>query len=120
MKKRILIIEDEESIIKMYAMKLEKEGYLIDLALDGQTGLNKALENKYDIILLDIIMPKLDGFDVLNKIREANKKIPIVILSNLGQEEDKKKAKNLGANSYLIKADHTPSTILKAIKKYLA
>ncbi|MFA6304292.1 MAG: response regulator [Patescibacteria group bacterium] len=117
----VLLIEDEEMLASMYETKFKNEGYNIRKALDGETGLKLAQEEKPDIILLDIIMPKLDGFSVLKKIREIEKfsKVPVILLTNLGQDEDVKKGTALGANGYLVKANMTPTEVVDKVKEYL-
>ena len=115
---KILLIEDEEMLASMYSTKFKKEGFEIEVALNGEEGLKKAKENKFDIVLVDIIMPKLDGFAVLKELRtmEEYKEIPIFMLTNLGQDEDMEKGKKLGATDYLVKANFTPSQVLEKIK----
>ena len=116
--KKILLLEDEEMLATMYKTKFEKEGMSIDVASDGEAGLAMAQAQPYDIILVDIIMPKLDGFAALKRLREMPqyKSTPIIMLTNLGQEEDIAKSKALGATDYLIKANFTPSQVLEKIQ----
>ncbi len=118
---KILLIEDEEMLANMYETKFKNEGFNIRKALDGETGLRMAIEDKPDIILLDIIMPKLDGFSVLKKIKENDKikNVPVVLLTNLGQDEDIKKGQTLGAAGYLVKANLTPIEVVNKVKEYL-
>lgn len=118
---KILLIEDEEMLANMYETKFKNEGYDIKKALDGETGLKMALEDKPDVILLDIIMPKLDGFSVLRALKEnaKTKDVPVVLLTNLGQDEDVKKGKAMGAAGYLVKANMTPAEVVEKIKEYL-
>ena len=117
----ILLIEDEEMLANMYETKFKNEGFNIRKALDGETGLKLAAELKPDIILLDIIMPKLDGFSVLKKIKENDKikNVPVILLTNLGQDEDIKKGQTLGATGYLVKANLTPIEVVNKVKEYL-
>lgn len=120
-KNKVLLVEDEEMLAKMYQTKFQNEGYDIILAANGEAGLKIALENKPDIILLDIIMPKLDGFSVLKSLKDNSqtKNIPVILLSNLGQEEDIKKGKSMGAAGYLVKANLTPAEVVEKAKEYL-
>ena len=120
-KKNILLIEDEEMLASMYETKFTNEGYEIHKALDGESGLKLAAEHQPDLILLDIIMPKLDGFSVLKKIKEDPKlkNVPVVLLTNLGQDEDIEKGNKLGAAGYLVKANLTPGEVIEKIKQYL-
>ncbi|MBU1036723.1 response regulator [Patescibacteria group bacterium] len=117
----ILLIEDEEMLSSMYETKFSKENFEIRKALDGETGLRLAQEKKPDLILLDIIMPKLDGFTVLKKIKaDPNlKDVPVVLLTNLGQDEDVEKGKKMGVVGYLVKANTTPAQVVEKVKEYL-
>ncbi|RJO59530.1 response regulator [Candidatus Parcubacteria bacterium] len=120
-KKVVALIEDDAMIADMYKAKFSKAGFDIQNALDGATGLELIKRVKPDIILLDIIMPKLDGFQVLRQLRAEPefKKIPVVMLTNLGQEEDVKKGQELGATDYFIKTNFTPSAIVDKVKSIL-
>jgi len=120
-KVKILLIEDEEMLANMYEAKFQNEGFNIVKALDGEEGLNKAKEILPDFILLDIIMPKMDGFAVLKALKEDDKtkSIPVMLLTNLGQEEDIQRGKELGVVSYLVKANTTPSEVVETVKKQL-
>jgi DNA-binding response OmpR family regulator len=115
---KVLLIEDEKMLSTMYATKFAKEGYDLVQAFDGEEGIAKAKSEKPAVILLDIIMPKLDGFAVLKMLKSdaALKSIPVVLLTNLGQDEDIKKGKELGAIDYFIKANHTPAEVVEKVK----
>lgn len=120
---KVLIVEDDFFLREICAKKLIKEGFTVFEAIDGEQSLKEVEEIKPDIILLDIMLPAIDGFEVLSKIRSNKdqkiKKVPIIMLSNLGQEEDIKKAIELGADSYLVKAHFTTEEIANKIKKTL-
>jgi len=121
MAKNILIVEDDKILRELISQKLVKENYKISVAVDGEEGLKKTKEEKPDIVLLDLILPGIDGFGVLEEIKkdpEINK-IPVVILSNLGQKEEIEKGMNLGAADYLIKAHFTLSEIVAKVKTIL-
>ena len=120
-KKKILIIEDDWAIAQMYSLRLQEEGYEVLLSKDGSEGLKAADEQKPVLILLDIIMPKLDGFGVLERLKAnvKTKNIPVVLLTNLGQDEDVKKGKFLGAQDYLIKSNFTPSQVMEKVKRLI-
>ena len=121
MAKKILIVEDDKFLRELIATKLEKEEYQILEAIDGEKGLETVKKEKPDLILLDLILPGLDGFGVLAAVKEdpVLSQIPVIILSNLGQKEDIEKALKLGAADYLIKAHHTPGEIIAKIKGIL-
>lgn len=114
---KILIVEDEEYLSDMYKIKFEQAGYTIIIARDGLEGFELAKKEQPDLVLLDLILPKLDGFKVLKKIREEpdTKKIKVFILSNLGQSDEVNKGIKAGADGYFIKADLTPSQLLDKV-----
>lgn len=121
MAKKILVIEDDRFLRKLLLERLEEEGYTLDGAVDGEEGLKKAKEEKFDLILLDLILPGMDGFEVLSQIKkeEGLKEIPVLILSNLGQKEEIERGLKLGAVDYIIKAHFTLDEIIEKIKKIL-
>lgn len=121
MAKTILIIEDDKFLRELIAQKLLKEDYRVSEAVDGEEGIRKIKEEKPDLILLDLILPGIDGFEVLTKMRDDPEisSIPAIILSNLGQKEDVERGLKLGAKDYLIKAHFTPGEIIEKIKKAL-
>jgi len=104
----------------MYKIKLAQDGYEVALAANGIEAIGMVEQEKPDLILLDVIMPGLDGFSVLEDFRQ-NKKLqtPIILLTNLGTDEDRKKGEEMGANGYLIKASLTPTDVSAEVKKYL-
>lgn len=120
-KSKILIIEDDVFLTKAYKIKFDKEGFNVFLASDGEEGLKIARKEKPALIILDLMLPKMNGFEFLKVIKEDEqvKNIPIVTLSNLGQKTDQEKALSLGAAEYFIKTEHTLEDIIKRIKKYL-
>lgn len=120
MPKTVLLVEDDEMLNAMYKAKFEKEGYTVLTAFNGSEGVKQVEANGPDIVLLDIIMPKMDGFVALKKIKKGpNKDVPVILLTNLGQEEDIKKGKELGAADYYIKANHTPAEVVDKVKKLI-
>jgi DNA-binding response OmpR family regulator len=118
-KKKILVIEDEATLQKALNDVLNQEGYDVSSALDGAKGLELAGEENPDLILLDIILPKMDGFEVLKKLKkdENTSNIPVIILTNLSDINDIQKALDLGATTYLVKADFHLEDVLKKIKE---
>ena len=121
-KVKILLIEDEEMLANMYEVKFQNEGFEVVKALDGATGLELSKTVGPDMVLLDVIMPKMDGFSVLKSMREdpVTKDLPVMLLTNLGQDEDIQKGKELGVIGYLIKANVTPAEVVESVKKELA
>ncbi len=119
--KKILLVEDDQMLREMYQTKFKSEGYEVVTADNGGDGLSKALTDLPDIIMLDIILPMLDGFAVLEKIKanETTKHIIVILLTNLGTDEDRARGEKLGAVDYLVKANMTPEQVSKTIKKYL-
>jgi len=118
--KKVLVIEDDQFLAKVYLIKLKKEGYDVEMAYDGNEGIEAMKKKIPDIVLLDLILPGIDGFEVLKKMKADPKlaKIPVIILSNLGQEEDIERGKKLGADDYFVKANTALSSIVKKIKEY--
>jgi len=121
MPKTILFIEDESALQKTFGEILKQEGYEMIPALDGEVGLRLAKDKKPDLILLDLILPRIHGFDVLKKLKEdkETKEIPIIILTNLEGISDVDKAIELGATTYLVKAQYTLEEVVEKIKKTL-
>ncbi|MEA1963263.1 MAG: response regulator [Patescibacteria group bacterium] len=118
---KILLIEDDPFLLSMYSTKFEAEGFVVVSADDGEKGLEAAKKTDSDIILLDILMPKMNGFEVLEKLKadERTRKIPIILLTNLNQKDEIEKGLILGADDYLIKAHFMPSEVVARIKKIL-
>ena len=118
---RILIIEDDKFLRELIIQKLGNEGYEVVEAAEGEEGLRKMKEEKPDLVLLDLILPGIDGFEVLRRAKseQDTASIPIIILSNLGQRDDVEKGIELGAIDYLIKAHFTPGEIVEKIKATL-
>jgi len=119
--KTILLVEDDPFLIDIYKNKLSNAGFEIDVAGEGETALRKIKEKKPDLVLLDIVLPGTDGWEILKKIRTEMglKDLKVLILSNLSQKEEVEKGMELGATKYLIKAHYTPSEVVKEIKKLL-
>jgi len=120
-KKTILIVEDDTMISAMYQTKLSAEGLEVLVADNGVDGLRLADDKKPDLILLDVIMPQMDGFAVLAELQKniKTKKIPVILLTNLGTEEDQQKGKELGATDYIVKSSLTPEQVSDKVKKMI-
>ena len=120
-KKKILIVEDEATLQKALSDMLIKEGYEVISAIDGLIGLDLARSENPDLILLDIILPGMDGFDVLRNIKQKdNSEVPVIILTNLSDLDDIQKALDIGATTYLVKADFHLADVLKKVEEVLA
>lgn len=119
---KVLMIEDDPVLQKMYTGKLSMDGYEVDLARDGAEGMYKALNTNPDLVLLDLMLPKVDGLQILAEIRKNPKtqKTPVIIMSNLGQADDATKALQLGADDYVVKLNTPPSTVIKKIQALLS
>ncbi len=117
--RKILIIEDEQALAEVLQTKLSKEGYDMHIAYDGEDGYNKMVDIKPDLILLDIVMPKMNGYEVLEKMNETGIKIPVIVISNSGQPVEIEKTKKLGAVDHLIKTQFDPSEVITKINNYL-
>jgi CheY-like chemotaxis protein len=118
----IAIIEDDQAIAQMYRMKFESEGFAIEVAADGKSGLEMVSAHMPDLVLLDLQMPEMNGAEALKHIRKlpGGHDVPVIVLTNLGQQEAPKDLTALGIESYIIKADLTPSQVVEQVKKTLA
>ncbi len=118
---RIAIIEDDQTISQMYRMKFEADGFDVQLADNGKKGVALVQSFKPEIILLDLQMPEMDGAEALTEIRgnEWGKNVPVIILTNMGEEESPKSLATLNVESYIVKADLTPSQVVKKVKETL-
>jgi len=119
--KKVLLVEDDPFLVDIYTTKLNEFGYSVITAFDGEEVIKKAEEEMPDLLLLDIVLPNIDGWEIIRKIKknEKLKDLGVVILSNLGQKEEVEKGLKLGAIKYLIKAHHTPSEVAVEVKKIL-
>lgn len=120
--KKILFIEDESALQKTFGDLLKREGYEMISALDGEEGLKMAKEGSPDLILLDLILPKIHGFNVLKRLKEdeQTKEIPVVVLTNLEGIKDVNKAIELGATTYLVKASYSLDEVIAKIRQALS
>lgn len=117
--KRILIVEDEKTLAHALATKIEHEGFATHIASTGKEGLQEALSGNYDAILLDLMLPEVDGFMILEELQKAKRATPVIVLTNLGQDKDRQRAQTLGATEYFVKADTPISAILRKIKEVM-
>lgn len=119
--KTILLADDDPLLTDIYTKKLQLAGFEVGVAQSGDEIIKKLREEKFDLLLLDIVLPELSGWDILSKIREDEKlkELKIIIISNLGQKSDIEKGMKMGAVKYLVKAHYTPSQVVKEIQKIL-
>lgn len=119
---KILLVEDDPFISQMYTTKFEHAGYAVGVATTGREALERLKQEKPDIVLLDVLIPELDGFAVLENMRQdaALQHIPAIMLTNLGQKEDIERGQRLGATAYVIKAHFTPQEVVDKVKAVLA
>jgi len=118
---KILLVEDDPFLSEMYTTKLTADGFEVELASDGKEALKKISATKPDLVLLDIVLPKMDGFEVLETMKKdpAMSQIIVIALTNLGQKEEVEKGLALGADDYIIKAHYTPSEVVNKVKQIL-
>jgi len=120
-KAQVLIVEDDTFLSGMYVTKLTMEHFDVELASDGEQAIKYLRQHLPDIILLDILIPKKSGFEVLKEIRKSKKtsNIPVILLTNLGEKQDVRRGLDLGADDYLIKAHFLPSEVITKIKRFV-
>lgn len=119
---KILLVEDEPSIRDLYSRQLMKSGYNVTVAADGTQGIEALTKDTFDLLLLDIMLPGMNGLQILRefKTKSPNSPMKIVLLTNLGQDTVIKEGFTLGANAYLIKASYTPDQVVNEVKNILA
>ena len=121
--KRLLVVEDEAFLRDLYIEILSAEGYQVDSAVDGQDALEKIRKGGYDLVLLDIVLPKMDGIEILKEIKKNPPEQPngaIVMLTNLGQEAVISEGVSLGVRGHIIKSDYTPEQLINEVKQILS
>lgn len=118
---KIAIVEDDQAISQMYRIKFEGEGYQVETAENGKAGLATIQKMKPDIVLLDVMMPEMNGDEVLEKLRESSwgKKVKVIVLTNMGEQELSPKIRELGVSAVILKADMTPRQVAEIVKKHL-
>lgn len=121
-RQKILFIEDDASLARAYQTKLTMEGFEVETAWDGQEAIQKLGSNDYDLILLDLILPKINGFDVLKQLRASTwptAKKPVIVFSNLGNVTDINMSRELGADDYVVKSNLSPNQMVEKIREHL-
>lgn len=119
---KILLVDDDPLLIRMYQKKLENDGYTVETADDGDVALRKVASFSPDIVLLDIMMPKVNGYEVLASLKKSpeTNRIPVILLTNVGSsEQDVERGMELGAVAYIVKAENRPSTVVSKVKEIL-
>lgn len=117
--KRILIVEDEKPLARVMSLKLNSAGYQTIVVFDGEQALAACSKEGFDLMILDLILPKKDGYFVLTEMKRLSIKMPVIVASNLGQKEDVEKARQLGAIDYFVKSDVTLEELVNRVKQYL-
>ena len=118
---KLILVEDDPFLLSILVEKMKEAGFDVETATDGEEGLNKIKTGNFDLVLLDMVLPKKDGFKILEEIRDDNqiKKVPVIVLSNLYDKSNIEKATLLGARDYVVKAYNTPEEIIFKIKSFL-
>lgn len=118
---KLILVEDDPFLLSILADKIKKAGFEVETATDGEDGFNKIKSGNFNLILLDMVLPKKDGFKILEELRndEQKKNIPVIVLSNLYDKNNMDKAMLLGARDYVVKAYNTPEDIILKIKSFL-
>lgn len=116
--KKILIVEDEKALSNILQKALQHSGFQAEQAFDGQVALDMLAKNKYDLVLLDILLPKVSGIDVLAEMSKRHDFTPVIAVTNFGLEETKKEAMDLGAKDYLVKSETTIAEIVRQVKNF--
>jgi DNA-binding response OmpR family regulator len=121
MNKKILLVEDDPFLIDIYTTKLSSSGFDAQVATKGEEAVRKMTDEEHDLVLLDVVLPQMDGWEILREVKEIKDKkgFKIFVLSNLSQKEEIEKGLSLGADKYLIKAHYTPSEVVEEIKEFL-
>jgi two-component system, OmpR family, alkaline phosphatase synthesis response regulator PhoP len=117
-KKKLLLVEDDVFLVNMYKSKLEDEGYDLLVANNGEEGLFLAQKEEIDLLILDLMLPKMSGVVLLEKLRETKPDLPVLILTNLTDEEEAKKTLSLGVKEFVVKSDITPNQLVEKISEY--
>ncbi len=117
--KKILIAEDEKPVSKALELKLSNAGYIVHPVFDGEEAVRAIEKGHYDLVLLDLVLPKIDGFGVLERIKSKGIKTPVIVTSNLSQDTDVKRTKELGAVDYFVKSDIPISEVVERVKRAL-
>jgi len=115
--KKILLVEDDPLLVDIYKTKLEIAGFLPIVVSDGEKAVETVEKELPDAVLLDIVLPKMDGWEILKAMKQAKNAVKVIVLSNLGQKEEVEKGLKLGAEKYLIKANFTPSEVIAEVQK---
>ena len=118
-KETVLIVEDEKTLAHALELKVQHAGYSTQIAANGTDGMREALSGTYGVILLDLMLPGVDGFSILQALQEKGNTVPVIVLTNLGQDKDRERAKSLGAKEYFVKADTPIAVILDKMKEVM-
>jgi len=119
---KVLVVDDDQALLEMYTMRLKEEAFEVIVARNGEEALARAVDSKPDVILLDVMMPKVNGFDVLDILKSTpeTKKIPVLILTVLIQDADRERGLKAGAEDYLVKSETMPGQVIEKVKQVLS
>jgi len=118
-KKKVVVAEDEKPMARALQLKLEKKGYEVFLAYNGKQALEQVKKHKPHVMLLDLVMPELDGFGVLEELKKRKDKTPVIVSTNLSQQQDEQRVRELGAKDYFVKSNTSLVDVIKHIEKIL-
>ncbi len=118
--KKILIAEDEKPLARALSLKMQAEGLEVVVVSDGEEALSKIQSDQFDLVLMDIMMPKKNGFMVLEELNKSGSTVPVFVMSNLSQDEDIKRVKSFGAKDYIVKSDTSLAQIIEKVTKFLS
>jgi len=118
--KKILVVEDEKPMAKAMEMKLDRTGFKVTAVFNGESALEELGKESYDLIMCDLIMPKMDGFQFMQELKARNITTPVIVMTNLSQDEDRVKATELGAQGFIVKSDTPIADIVEMVKGTLA
>ncbi len=119
---KVLVVDDDQALLEMYTMRLKEEAFEVIVARNGEEALARAVDSKPDVILLDVMMPKVNGFDVLDILKSTpeTKKIPVLILTVLIQDADRERGLKAGAEDYLVKSETMPGQVIEKVKQVIS
>ncbi len=117
--KKVLVVEDDSFLLGLISNKLKKNGFEVETAQNGEKAMTSLVNEKYEVLLLDLMLPDISGFDILENLHNSKRKLPVIVFSNLSEDKDIKRAMDLGAKEYLIKSNFTLEELVEKINKII-